>query len=144
MNVAVMNRAVLAQIVSRTLLLFMLSVTAISAQEGVRKQVFLVVDGDRLVASNVRTNGFDELRLDARERIMQSKEAEGVLVVVTNQRLIAYGAASGWSARDRATNENIESISAADYAGLIVTSRRMLNFNGETGVWGERQRGVGD
>ena len=115
----------------------------VHAQEGVRKQVFLVVDGDRLVASNVRTNGFDELRLDARERIMLSEEGEGVIIVVTNQRILAYGAASGWSAEDRNAGERIESVTAADYAGLIVTDKRMLNFNGETGIWGERQRRTG-
>jgi hypothetical protein len=114
-----------------------------NAQEGVRKQVFLVVDGDRLVASNVRTNGFDEIRLDARERMLDSEEGEGVIIVITNQRMLAYGAASGWSAKDRNTNEDVQSVSAADYAGLIVTSRRMLNFNGETGVWGEHQRRAG-
>jgi hypothetical protein len=43
---------------------------------------------------------------------------------------------------DRMPNERIESISAEDYAGLVVTSRRMLNFNGESGVWGERDRAV--
>ena len=108
-----------------------------------RKQVFLVVDGDRLVASNVRTNGFDEIRLDARERMLDSEEGEGVIIVITNQRILAYGAASGWSAKDRNTSENVQSVSAADYAGLIVTNKRMLNFNGETGVWGERQRRAG-
>jgi hypothetical protein len=137
-----MNRSVLSIVV---LLLFSLCIAPqdVSAQLGVRKQVFLVVDGDRLVASNVRTNGFDDIRLDARERMLDSEEGEGVIVVVTNQRILAYGAASGWSARDRNTNEDVQSISAADYAALIVTSRRMLNFNGETGVWGERQRRAG-
>jgi len=113
------------------------------AQTRVAKQVFLVIDGDRLVASNVRTNGFDELRLEARERIQLSEEGEGVIVVVTSRRLLAYGAASGWTSQDRNPNERIESVSAADYAGLIVTNKRMLNFNGETGVWGERQRRTG-
>jgi hypothetical protein len=113
------------------------------AQSGVAKQVFLVRDGDRLVASNTRTNGFDELRLDARERIQLTEEGEGVIIVVTSQRLLAYGAASGWTAQDRVPNEHIQSISAADYAGLIVTNKRMLNFNGETGVWGERPRRTG-
>jgi hypothetical protein len=143
MNVAVMNRAAPLQILSAVILIISLLVSAASAQQGIRKQVFLVVDGDRLVASNVRTNGFAELRLDARERMLDSAEGEGVIVVVTNQRLLAYGAFSGWSARDRETNEQIQTLSAVDYAGLIVTTRRMLNFNGETGVWGERQRRVG-
>jgi hypothetical protein len=121
----------------------LLAADSLGAQSRVAKQVFLVIDGDRLVASNVRTNGFDELRLEARERVQLSEEGEGVIVVVTSRRLLAYGAASGWTSQDRNPNERIQSISASDYAGLIVTDKRMLNFNGETGVWGERQRRTG-
>ena len=109
----------------------------------IAKQVHLVVDGDRLFASNIRTSNFDELRLNPRERLLDKREGEGVIVVVTNQRLIAYGVVSGWRDIDRQANERIEAISAADYAGLIVTNKRMLNFNGESGVWGERQRRAG-
>lgn len=139
-----MTRAVLSQFLVALLLSAMPSVQPADAQSGVRKQVFLVVDGDRLVASNVRRNGFDEFRLGARERMLRSEEGEGVIIVVTNQRLLAYGAASGWSARDRDVNESVESLSAVDYAGLIVTDKRMLNFNGQTGVWGERKRRAGN
>ena len=110
--------------------------------EGVPKQVHLIVDGNRLVASNVRASSFDELRLRAREDIRESVEGEAVLVVVTNQRIIAYGLFSGWRPIDRVPNERIETVTAEDYAGLVVTSERMLNFNGESGVWGERERRV--
>lgn len=137
-----MKRVTPSQVLSAVVLAVALLASVASAQQAIRKQVFLVVDGDRLVASNVRTNGFAEFRLDARERMLDSAEGEGVIMVVTNQRLLAYGAYSGWSARDRETSEQIETLSAVDYAGLIVTSRRMLNFNGETGVWGERARRV--
>jgi hypothetical protein len=108
----------------------------------VPKLVHFIVDGNRLVASNVRFNRFDELRLNAQERITDSREGDAVIMVVTNQRVIAYGAVSGWRSIDRVPNERIESLSAEDYAGLVVTSRRMLNFNGESGVWGERGRTV--
>lgn len=135
-----MMQAIVTAVAGCVLMSPLLVAVQADAQQPVRKQVFLVVDGDRLVASNVRTHGFAEYRLDARERILDSAEGEGVIVVVTNQRILAYGVLSGWSARDRETNEDIETLSAIDYAGLIVTSKRMLNFNGETGVWGERQR----
>ena len=108
----------------------------------VPKQVHFIIDGNRLVASNVRFNRFDELRLNAQERVDDSSEGDAVIVVVTNQRVIAYGAVSGWRTIDRVPSERIESLSAEDYAGLVVTSRRMLNFNGESGVWGERVRTV--
>jgi hypothetical protein len=108
----------------------------------VPKQVHLVVDGNRLVASNVRYSRFDELRLDAQENVHDTSVGEAVIIVVTNQRIIAYGVVSGWRSVDRVPNERIESVSAQDFAGLVVTSRRMLNFNGESGVWGERGRSV--
>jgi hypothetical protein len=117
-------------------------VGAQTASGDVPKTVHFIVDGNRLVASNVRFNRFDELRLNAQERVDSSSEGDAVIVVVTNQRVIAYGAVSGWRSIDRVPNERVESVSAEDYAGLVVTNRRMLNFNGESGVWGERDRTV--
>jgi hypothetical protein len=108
----------------------------------VPKQVHLVADSGRILASNVRLNRFDELKLQAQERIREQKVGEAVAVVITNQRLIAYGVLSGWRSVDRSPNEQIESVSAEDYAVLIVTSQRMLNFNGESGAWGEQRRAV--
>jgi hypothetical protein len=108
----------------------------------VPKQVHLVVDGNTLVASNVRLNRFDELRLDAQERIREQRVGEAVAIVITNRRIIAYGVLSGWRSIDREPDEAIQSISAEDFAGLVVTDRRMLNFNGESGVWAEQERRV--
>ena len=115
----------------------------ISAQgRPVPKQVHLVVDGNRLIASNIRASSFAELRLRAREEIRESVEGEAVLLVVTSQRIIAYGLFSGWRALDLVPNERIERVTAEDFAGLVVTSERLLNFNAESGIWGERERRV--
>jgi hypothetical protein len=108
----------------------------------VPKQVHLVQDGNRILASNVRLNRFDELKLGAQERVREQKVGEAVAVVVTNQRIVAYGVLSGWVEMDRVANETIQSISAEDYGALIVTDQRMLNFNGETGIWAEQKRRV--
>jgi hypothetical protein len=113
-----------------------------STGANVPKQVHLVLDGNRILASNVRLNRFDELKLGAQERIREQRVGEAVAIVVTNQRIIAYGVLSGWVPMDRVANETIESVSAEDYAGLIVTDQRMLNFNGETGIWAEQKRRV--
>ena len=110
------------------------------ATGNVPKQVHLVQDGNRILASNVRLNRFDELKLGAQERVREQRVGEAVAVVVTNQRIIAYGVLSGWIPIDRVANETIETVSAEDYAALIVTNRRMLNFNGETGIWAEQDR----
>jgi hypothetical protein len=110
----------------------------------VPKQVHLVIDGKTLVASNVRLNRFDELDLGGGEQIREQRVGEAVAVVITNKRIIAYGVLSGWRAIGREPNEKIQSISAEDFAGLVVTDERMLNFNGETGVWAEQKRRVGN
>jgi hypothetical protein len=109
----------------------------------VSKQVHLVVDGAKLFASNVKLNRFDELKLDAQERVLDQKVGAAVAVVITNQRIAAYGVLSGWRSVDRMPNEQIERITAEDFAGVIVTSSRLLNFNGETGVWAAQKRAVG-
>jgi hypothetical protein len=116
--------------------------TGTQSSGSVPKQVHLVADGNKIMASNVRLNRFDELRLDAQERVREQRVGEAVAVVITNRRIIAYGVVSGWRSVDRSPNEQIESVNAQDYAGLIVTSQRMLNFNGETGVWGEQKRNI--
>jgi hypothetical protein len=108
----------------------------------VSKQVHLVADGGKLFASNVKLNRFDELKLDAQERVLDQQVGAAVAVVITNQRIAAYGVLSGWRSVDRMPNEQVESITAEDYAGVIVTSSRLLNFNGETGVWAAQKRAV--
>jgi hypothetical protein len=109
----------------------------------VSKQVHLVTDNGKLFASNVKLNRFDELKLDAQERVLDQQAGAAVAVVITNQRIAAYGVLSGWRFVDRTPNEQIESITAEDFAGVIVTSSRLLNFNGETGVWAAQKRAVG-
>jgi hypothetical protein len=108
----------------------------------VPKQVHLVTDGDKLFASNVKLNRFDELKLNAQERVLDQQVGAAVAVVITNRRIVAYGLLSGWRSLDRTPNEQIESITAEDYAGLIVTNLRMVNFNGQNGVFAERKRAV--
>jgi len=108
----------------------------------VPKQVHLVTDGGKLFASNVKLNRFDELKLDAQERVLDQHVGAAVAVVITNQRITAYGVLSGWRSVDKIPNEQIESVMAEDYAGVIVTSVRLLNFNGETGVWATQKRAV--
>src|SRR4026209_2252050 len=82
----------------------------------VPKQVHLVQDGNRILASNVRLNRFDELKLGAQERVREQRVGQAFAIVVTNQRIIADGVLSGGVPMDRAANETIQSISAEDYA----------------------------
>jgi hypothetical protein len=123
--------------------LFATELRAQIADSRVPKLVDLVVDGAWLTASNIRASRFDEIKLNAQERVSRSGVGGAVIVVVTNQRIIGYGVGGGWRFVPRLPNEQIEKLTAEDYAGLVVTSRRLLNFNGESGVWAEKDRRVG-
>ena len=117
------------------------SALALSAEE-VPKQVYLIVDQRHLVASNAHTSRFDVFTLKGGESLQLQAEGDAVIVVVTNQRIIAYGVVGGWRTIDRMASEKIERIDAQDFAGLVVTNKRLLNFSGQSGVWGEQKRAV--
>ena len=115
---------------------------AVFGSDAVPKEVHLVVSGKRLIASNVRFSRFDELKLQAREHILQQAEGEAVIVVVTNQRLIGYGVLSGWRPMRTQAGERVESLAVEDFAALVITNSRYLNFNGQNGIWGEQDQRV--
>ena len=106
----------------------------------VAKEVSLIINGKRLVASNIRFSKFDTLELNAQERIKDQLEAKGVILIITNQRIIGYGVSSGWRDKKTQAGERIETTRVEDYAAFVTTSTRFLNFNGETGIWGEQDR----
>ena len=112
----------------------------LSAADTIAKEVTLIINGDRLVASNIRLSRFDNLNLNAQENIRDQAEAKGVILIVTNQRIIAYGVRSGWKPLKTQASEKVESIKVEDFAAFVVTDDRYLNFNGETGVWAKRDR----
>ena len=116
---------------------------ASGASDAVPKQVHLVIEGNRLIASNARFSRFDELKFNAREEIVAQAVGEATIVVVTNQRIIGYGVLSGWRPIRTEAAEKLEEVEAEDYAALVITNLRLLNFNGESGVWGERSRPTG-
>jgi hypothetical protein len=112
----------------------------LGADDSVPKEVRLIQNGSRLVASNIRLSRFDTLKLNAQEKIRQQVEAKAVILVITNQRLIAYGVRSGWKDVKTQAGEKVESFDAEDFAAFVTTDSRYLNFNGETGVWAKQNR----
>ena len=107
----------------------------------VEKLLFLVVDGDEVIASNTRLGRFDRLDLSAKEKIIEYKTASAVAVVVTNQRFAAYAVFPGsWQSRRVRAGEKLESLELADYSATLVTTDRILNFYGRTGNWSETKR----
>lgn len=121
-------------------LLIFWSATAV-ADNAIPKLVYLIFDEDKVIASNIEFNRFDELTLNAKEEVMNHEVGNAVAVVVTNNRIMAYSIYKiGWVIKEKQANETLESATAEDYSALIVTSKRFLSFNGKTGLWAETKR----
>lgn len=111
------------------------------AEEDLGKSLFLVDESDRVVAVNAETGQFFDLVLSAKERVQERFIANRVAILVTNQRFAGVGSyPSGWSSQRRKAGEKIVSAEAVDYSALIVTSDRILTFNGKSGAWSEKRR----
>jgi hypothetical protein len=123
------------------LLLLLMNATVASAEGPVAKTIFLVNEGDRIVAANTATGQFFDLPVHARERISERYVANGVAILVTNQRFAGVGTyPSGWSSVRRIADEKLVSAEVVDTSALLVTSDRILTFNGDNGSWFERRR----
>ncbi len=123
------------------LLLSLLWSTGLVGAGDVEKVLFIVIDGDDVIASNTKAGRFDRLKLSAKERIQDYTVANAVAVVVTNQRYVAYGVLAGsWQSLRRRAKEKTENIEVQDYSATVVTSDRILNFYSRTGAWNETPR----
>jgi hypothetical protein len=132
----------LRQSLESLLILLLLSLPGTAgAAEDVEKTLFLVTESDRVVAVNAETGQFFDLVLSAKEMIHERLVANGVAILVTNQRFAGVSDyPSGWSSMRRKAGEKVVSAEAAGHSALVVTSDRILVFNGKTGAWSERRR----
>ncbi|NND55236.1 MAG: hypothetical protein HKN56_09745 [Gammaproteobacteria bacterium] len=108
--------------------------------QNVPKQVALLIEPGRLLASNVRLSRIDVLALEEGERLVRQIEADAALAAVTSWRIVAYGPAVGWRELPLLPDEQVEEMRAEDYAVFVTTDRRYLNFSAKTGLWAERLR----
>jgi len=107
----------------------------------VTKTIFLVDEPDRIVAANTETGQFFNLKINAKEKIYKRYVANGVAVLVTSQRYAGVGAyPSGWSSMRRIAGEKVVSAEVVDRSALLVTTDRILTFNGDRGSWSETRR----
>lgn len=105
------------------------------------KLVFLIIEDDNFIASDIRSSRFVELRRKAQEKVVDSSEAAQVVVIVTNQRIVAYSPlVQAWRGLRTQAGERLDSIKTEDFAALVITNQRLLSFNGAAGVWSERKR----
>lgn len=122
-------------------LLLAVALPAMATDATPPRLLFWHLEGDRVLVSNVRFSRTDELRLRGREKIESTADATAMLVIVTNQRIIGYSVyTASWQSVSRRPGERLEVVTAEDYAGYVLTSRRTLNFNGRTANWSEANR----
>lgn len=123
------------------LLLFLSVGSSVSAENGIPKLVYLMIDDDKLIASNIKFNRFDDMKLQAKEKVLEHAVGNAVIVVITNKRIIGYSVYTAtWRSRNIEPDEDVSTIAAEDYSALVETSKRFLSFNGKNGVWAETQR----
>jgi hypothetical protein len=119
----------------------LLLTAAVTASEEVGKTIFLVSEDKRVTAVNAETGQFFDLDISAKEVVEQQVVAKGVAVVVTNQRFAGVGVwPTGWSSNRRVAGEKVISLEAEDTSAVVITSDRVLSFNGRTGSWAEKRR----
>ncbi len=112
-----------------------------AADESPARLVYVVREGDVVVASNVLFSRSDELKLFAQETILRQEEDNAIVVLLTNRRLVAYSVyTAGWVTMDLRAGEQLERLEAEDYSAFALTSRRILNFNGKNGSWSQTSR----
>jgi len=127
---------------SAGLLFPLLAVTGPALADGnVPKAIFLHQEDDRIVAGNAETGQFFDLRISAKEEVLDRHVANGVAIVITNQRFAGIGTfSSGWQDIRRIASEKVVSVDVGDYSALLVTSDRLLTFNGRNGSWSQTGR----
>ena len=135
---------VIVRRLSRVLMILLLAIPfSAAADEVVAKTIFLVTESDRIVAANTATGQFFSLPIHAKEKIRERYVANGVAILVTNQRFAGVGSyPSGWSSIRRIAGEKVVSAEVVDRSALLVTSDRILTFNGDSGSWAETRRGL--
>jgi len=124
-----------------SLLLLLLVAATGSAEDIVAKAIYLFQEDNRIVASNAQTGQFFNLRFSAKEKVLDQFVANGAAIVVTNQRYAGIGSfSSGWQSIRRIAGEKLVSAEVQDYSALLVTTDRLLSFNGRVGSWSQTKR----
>lgn len=118
-----------------------LLLAGVAAADEVAKAVYLVLEDGRVTAVNAETGQFFDLDISAKETVEQHVVAKGVAIVVTNQRFAGVGTwPTGWASNRRSAGEEVVAIEAEDTSAVVITSQRVLSFNGRIGSWAEKRR----
>ena len=103
--------------------------------------LYVVTEPGKISASNVLFSRTDEFELSAREEILEQRTDNAVAAFMTNKRLLGYSVyTASWVPLPLKAGEVVEQFEAEDYSAFVLTSRRILNFNGRIGYWSVTRR----
>jgi hypothetical protein len=110
-------------------------------QDSPARLLYVVVEPDRIAASNILFSRTDEFDLAAREEILEQRTGNAVAAFLTNQRILGYSVyTASWMPMPLKAGEIVEQFEAEDYSAFVLTSKRILNFNGRIGHWSVTRR----
>jgi len=122
-------------------LLLWFATAGVALADSVEKTLFLVDEDGEITAVNTTTGQFFPLKLSAKEVVERRITANACAVLVTSQRFLGVGSwPSGWAGLRRTAGEQLVSAEAEDHSAVLITSSRLLSFNGRTGSWSETSR----
>ncbi len=110
-------------------------------QDPPARLLYVVVEPNRIAASNILFSRTDEFDLAAREEILEERTGNAVAAFLTNQRILGYSVyTASWLPLPLKAGEIVEQFEAEDYSAFVLTSKRILNFNGRIGHWSVTRR----
>jgi len=110
-------------------------------QDAPARLLYVVVEPGRIAASNILFSRTDEFDLAAREEILEERTGNAVAAFLTNQRILGYSVyTASWLPLPLKAGEIVEQFEAEDYSAFVLTSKRILNFNGRIGHWSVTRR----
>jgi len=116
-------------------------VPARADQDPPARLLYDVVEPGRISASNILFSRTDEFDLAAREEILEERTGNAVAAFLTNQRILGYSVyTASWLPLTLKAGETVEQFEAEDYSAFVLTSKRILNFNGRIGHWSVTRR----
>ena len=103
------------------------------------QEVFLIIEDDHLIGCNGVTGKFAEVHLQNDENILEHMVANLIAIVITNKRFLAFSSSTDdWHIMRRRTAERFLDLQASGSRAVVLTSKRVMTFNGRK--WYERSR----